>query len=193
MLTTTYSEIKLLAADLADQVRDKLPPGVATMLRAAFASNLPDLWNREAWPELCDHLEAVALDENQCFDLREGTANEMGDILAIIIGGDPRLTTAVKVIPKDQISRLDGRVNVVSPESAVWVDWQTPCPDLLAVADADLDAYALPWRFKLALAAYGASQLLLGTDPQRAALVRQMGDTDLSRQAVRIQSPWWRK
>ena len=98
MKTVTYSQIEALAGDLAGRMRDKLPTSEATMLRAFFAEELADLWNREAWPELCDHIEAVTLDANLCFDTREGDANEMGDILALIVGGNPMTTSQVTVL-----------------------------------------------------------------------------------------------
>ena len=195
MKTVTYEQIKLLAADLAGRPRDKLPTSEATMLRAFFAAELPDLWEREAWPELCDHLEAVTLDSENCFDLREDEENEIGDILAVLIGGDPRVTTKVEKLPKDQFTRLDGRVHVqgLNPSGAIWIDWQTPCPDLLAEAlTAELDEYELPARFKLPLAMRGAALLVSEEDPIRAAALRNGADAELSKQAQRIRNPWWR-
>jgi hypothetical protein len=195
MKTTTYEEIKLLAADLAGRPRDKLPPSEATMLRAFFAAELPDLWQREAWPELCDHLESVTLDSNKCFSLREGDADEMGDILAIIHGGNPLTTNRVTVLPRSQYTRLEDRVNVLAETDTVYVDWQTPAPDLLAAAydvEATLDATPLPVRFRLPLAARGAALLLADEDPQRAAALRLLADNELTKQAQRVQVPWWR-
>lgn len=275
MKTVSYENIKLLAADLAGRPRNKLPASEATMLRAFFASELPDLWQREAWPELCDHLEAVELDAEYCFSLREQeevavlgsgvyeeispgfpiaffelvageqyryvagnstklahnvigndaipeglftaegtqyvvlgpvgeevtaqifTTNEMGDILAVLVGGDPRVTTAVDRLRKDQYTRLDDRVNVQSLTStagAIWVDWQTPCPDLLDdTLTATLDDYELPARFKLPLAMRGAALLLSEEDPVRAATLRSAADSELAKQAQRISVPWWRR
>src|SRR4051812_1384486 len=94
MKTTTYGDVLNLAAEVADRTRDNLPTSEATMLRAFFGAELPELWNREAWPELCDNLEAVTLDENKCFSLREGEENEMGDILCLT-DADPRMTSVV--------------------------------------------------------------------------------------------------
>jgi hypothetical protein len=200
MKTATYETIQTLAADLAGIPRDKLPPSEAEMLRAFFASELPDLWNREAWPELCDHLEEVTLDANNCFSLREGAADEMGDILAILIGGNPRLTTQVEKLPRSQWTRLDNRVNVITtpPGGGIWVEWQSPAPDLLdntalgIASDDDLADYELPARFKLPLAYRGAALLLSDEDPQKAAALRGAAEVEVQRQAQRLERPWWR-
>lgn len=189
MLTTTYNDVQNLAAELAGRPRDKLPVADATILRASFASELPEIWNRDAWPELCDHLESVALDANNAFSLREGDADEMGDILAVIEGGNPLTTTAVRKV--ESFTRLNNRVVVVGTESTVYVDWQTPCPDLLAAA-YDSGTATLPRRFKLALAARGAAQLVLQDDPGLSGVLKGMAEADLSRQAARIRKPWWR-
>ena len=106
MKTVPYSQIQALAADLAGRPRDKLPTSEATMLRAFFAEELPDLWNREAWPELCDHLEAVTLDANACFSTREGDADEMGDILAIIMGGNTVAMFVSIGLPPSMMARM---------------------------------------------------------------------------------------
>jgi len=174
-----------------------LPTTESTMLRAFFAAELPDLWEREAWPELCDHLEAVTLDSANCFDLREGDADEIGDILTIVVGGDPRLTTLVTRLPREQYTRLEDRVNVkaLQLQGALYVDWQTPCPDLLASAldvEATLNAYTLPLRFRLPLAMRGAALLLGEEDPMRAAALRAAADIELAKQSQRLNKPWWR-
>lgn len=200
MRTIPYSEIKLLAADLAGRPRDKLPVSEALMLRAYFAAELPDLWRREAWPELCDHIEAVSLDANNCFDTREGDANEMGDILAIIVGGNPMTNSMVTVLDKTSYTRLNDRVNVTSAAAGdLYVDWQTPPPDLLdntdlgIANDAALDAYELPARFKLALAARGAALLIADENPGQAGVLRGIADAQMARQAQLLANPWWRK
>ncbi len=198
MKTVTYAQIEQLASDLGGFPRGKLPVSDAAMLRAFFAAELPDLWNREAWPELCDHLEAVTLDASNCFSLREDTATEMGDLLAIITGGNPLTTSQVTVLPREQYTRLDDRVNVLGPTitGGIYVDWQTPAPDLL---DSDLDvaatlaAYTLPARFKLPLAARGAALLIAEEDPLKAGALRGLAEAELNKQASRITRPWWRK
>jgi hypothetical protein len=276
MKTVPYSQIQALAADLAGRPRDKLPTSEATMLRAFFAEELPDLWTREAWPELCDNIEAVTLDDESCFSLRErteievlgtglyedvggdylafftletgreylylpgnevklahnnisnpavasglftaegtqyvvqGTAvglavttqifttDEMGDIHAIIMGGNPMLTNLVTVLPRENWSRLDDRVNVRSLSGTLYVDWQTPAPDLLdntalgIANDAALQAYELPARFKLPLAARGAAMLLAEEDPAQAGVLRGLAEMNMARQVARISRPWWR-
>lgn len=192
MKTTTYADIKQLAADLAGIPRDKLATSEAAMLLAFFAAELPDLWTREAWPELCDHLEAVTLDSNKCFSLREGEANEMGDILAVITNANPMTSNRATVLPRTHWVRLDERVNVLTDVDTVYVDWQTPAPDLTAVDSAALDAYELPERFKLPLAARGAALLVAEEDPTKAAALRLLADNELTKQAQRLKAPWWR-
>lgn len=198
MKTVPYSEIQALAADLAGRPRDKLPTSEATMLRAFFAEELPDLWTREAWPELCDHIEAVTLDDDACFSTREGAANEMGDILAIIMGGNPLLMNTVTVLPRENWTRLDDRVNVRTLSGSLYVDWQTPAPDLLdnaalAIAnDAALQAYEIPARFKLPLAARGAALLIAEEDPQQAGTLRGLAEQNMAKQVARLSKPWWR-
>lgn len=195
MKTCTYLQVKQLAADLAGFPPDKLPTSDATMLRAFFAAELPDLWNREAWPELCDHLELVTLDDNHCFSLREGEEDdEMGDILAIVIGADPRTTSRVTLLARDQFTRLEDRCNVLTNvDGAVWVDWQTPAPDLLDIDDEVLNAYELPARFKLPLAARGAAMLVDEEDPRKAATLRTLAEREIAMQSARLARPWWRK
>lgn len=189
--TTTYSQVKNLAAELADRTRDNLPPSEATMLRAFFAAELPDLWNKEAWPELCDNIEAISLDANNCFDKRIGESNEMGEILAIL-DADPRTTTIVSSVT--EYTELEDRVNVITSLQPIYVDWQDPAPDLLAVADDDLGAYTLPVRFRLPLAFRGAAHLIQTEDTARAAQYLALADLDLSRQCGRLAPrAWWRK
>lgn len=200
--TTTYSEIKNLAAEMADRTRDNLPTSEATMLRSFLAADLLEMWVQEAWPEISDNMEAVELDTDRCFDKRIGETNEMGDILAVIIGGNPMATTAVQVLPKDQFTELDGRVNTMfstptdslqtGSTPAVFVNWQLPVPDLTAVADDELDDYELPIRFKLPLVWKAAAKLLAPEDPPRAAQLDAMADRLLLRMAQRVPRPWWR-
>ena len=194
MRTVTYLQIRNTAADLAGRPRDRLPDGEIQVLRAFFASELADIWTREAWPELCDHLESVTL-ASKMFSLREGAADEMGDILAIIEGGDPRTTTAVSKVAG--WTRLDNRVNVVTNYASVYVDWQTPVTNLMATTydtEATLNALTLPQRFHLPLAARGAALLLAEEDVIRAAALRTFADVELAKQAVKITNrPWWRQ
>jgi hypothetical protein len=200
MLTTTYQQIETLAAVRAGRADDssptnlKLTPAEAQSILDVIADELPDLWTKEAWPELCDHLEAVTLDADHCFSLRLGDADEMGDILALIAGGDPRTQTAVTPLPRESWTLLDGRVNVLQPAPGpLYVDWQTPCPDLLSVASADLAAYELPRRFRGPLAWLAAAALLEDEDPERAARATGKAMADLLKQASRIKRVWWRQ
>jgi hypothetical protein len=207
MRIVTYQRIKELAAQLAGRTTDNLPTTEVTMLRAFFAAQLPDLWNREAWPELCDHLEAVTLDSENCFDKRLTAADEMGDILALIQGADPRTSNQVTVLGRERYVDFGSRVNVLRPNQsngtsttdtapALYVDWQTPAPNLLATTydtEATLNALELPERFLLPLAMRGAALLLADEDPGRAAAYRGTADNELIKQAARITRPWWRK
>lgn len=196
MKTCTYAQVLALAGDLLSRPEDRLPPNEAVLLRTFFAAQLPDLWNREAWPELGDHLEAVTLDASNCFSLREAAANEMGDLLALVVGGDPRLTTQTRTLRPDEFIRLDGRVNVTAPVTGgLYVDWQTPCPDLLddAVVGDPINDYELPARFKLPLAALGAAHLIANEDPGMSGILRGVAESDLQKQASRLTRPWWRQ
>lgn len=196
MKTCTYSDVLELAGDLLSRggSADRLPTGDAAMLRLFFASQLPDLWTREAWPETCDHIEQVTLDSTNCFSLREGETDEMGVILSLIEGGDPRLTTQVTVLRAEQFVRLDNRVNVVTCNSGnLWAEWQTPVPDLISIATDELNDTTLPIRFKLPLAALGAAHLSATEDPALAGLLRGVAESDLAKQAARITRPWWRR
>lgn len=201
MKTVTYSQVVQLAATLAGRFDDttsgtalRLPPSEASALLLFLAAELPDLWTREAWPELCDHLESVSLDAEKCFDTREGDADEMGDVLAVLEADASPLTTTIgTALPPEKWSRLDDRVNVRTLRGSVWVDWQTPAPELLAVPAVDLDDYELPARFKLPLAARAAALLIAEEDPQRAAALRAVAEEDVRKHAARLRRPWWRQ
>lgn len=279
MLTTTYQQIETLAAVRAGRADDssptnlKLTPAEAQSVLDALADELPEVWNREAWPETWGDIEAVELDAQNCFSKRLTSVNlvesqtwpvglfievpgfvigenysldlgnatylllsastdeseimtnedftatqtsywiykttagdevttvielltgrPMGDILAIVSGGDPRTNNAVQTLDRDQWTELDDLVNVIaSPLGSLYVDWQTPVPDLLSVASADLAAYELPRRFRNVLAWLGAAMLLEDEDPARANKCRAAAELDLLKQATRIKKPWWRK
>lgn len=197
MATITYAQIKQLAADLAGWPPGKLPPGEVTRARRFAASELADLWTREAWPELCDHLELVTLDAEKCFSVREGVSGgtgvgEMGDILTIL-EGNPLTTTSVQRV--ESWTRLDGRVHVLANAVALYVDWQTPAPDLLATAldvEATLDAYQIPARFRLPLALRVAARLLADENPASSSSYFREAEQELMKQTARITKPWWR-
>lgn len=210
MKTVTYATIQELAAECAGRPENRLQASEATLLRAFLALRLGDLWAREQWPELCDHLEAVTLDDTNAFSKREGSpdedAPEMGDILNLFVGGDPRVTSGVTRLPPDRWVEGDARVLVLTPPGggALYVEWQTPCPDLLdddalgiGAAEGDdytsIDEYPLPARFKLPLAYLGASHLLAEEDPGLSDRYRGLAEQELQRQASRLHPPWWRQ
>jgi len=195
MRTVTYQRIKELAGQLAGREPAKLPTAEAAMLRTFCAAHLDELWRREAWPELCDHLEAVTLDAAQCFSLREGDGDEIGDVLWL---GDADPRTSPTATRLNVWTRLNNRVHVATTLATIWVDWQTPVPDLLAAdldASAALNAYPLPERFRLMLAYLGAAALQAEAEPGQAALFRAAAAAELARQAQpgQLSVPWWRR
>lgn len=189
MKTVTFNDIKQLAFELADRPRADIPPTEATMFLAFCAAELPDLWNKEAWPELCANVESVGV-TNGVFGKREGDADEIGDVLGVF-DSDPRSSS--KGFNTLEFVEEDDQVRCLTSSADVWVDWQLPAPDLLSIAADQLAATTLPARFKLPLAFRGAAHLLAPEDPGRAGQYRAMAEVELSRQASRLQRPWWRK
>jgi hypothetical protein len=191
MKTVAYSAIKRLAASRADRPVDKLPTGEAALLRNELAEWLPQLWNREAWPELCRG-EALALTDH-AFDKREGETDEIGDILGVYAGGNPETATAVLAL---EWTEADGAARVLTDETSVYVEWQLPPPDLLD-ADYDtaaaLDALELPRRLREPLSLYGAAALIESENVVRAAQLRSRAELNLARQASALRPPWWRQ
>ena len=75
----------------------------------------------------------------------------------------------------------------------VWVEYQLPCPDLTAIATADLPAYALPEKFAPYLAARAAGHLLTADGATGLAGVQfGLAESYLQEQEARITRPEWR-
>lgn len=155
------------------------------MLLAFFAAELPDIWNREAWPELSDNIDAVTA-SGRAFTKTAA----MGDILGVYDTANPQTTTTF-----GEVEFIDAgdSVRVMTDLTGLFVEYQDPAPDLLAVEDDDLDDYELPARFKLPLAFRGAAHLIEQEDPVLAAKYNGMAEVEMLRQAARITRPFWRR
>lgn len=197
MRTVTILEWKNLVAYLAGRAEDttstgKLTPAEAVSIMGFLASDICQVWNREAWPALCDNMESITV-TSRAFSKRVGAADEIGDILAVIEGGtDPRTTTICRTLPRDKWTDLETRVLVTSNESALWVDWQLPCPTPTAVI-AYTNVSTLPEVLHYALACRAAAFLVADEDPVRTAQLGRLAEMDLNYRASKITTPWWRK
>lgn len=199
----TYAVIWNLAVQLGGRTPDNVPLAESTMLQAFFATELRDLWKKEAWPELCDNIVQVTLTSTpggaNVFSKNLGLTNEMGDILGVF-NLDPRIPTQPcwEKFRSDRVVEGNGQVYVRTSLQQVWVDYQLPCPDLLdptlvGIANqAALMAATLPERFRLPLAYRGAGHLLTTEDPALAAQFAKLGDLEVARQAATVTRPWWR-
>jgi hypothetical protein len=199
--TCTYQNVQDQSAELAGRPRDKLPVSEALMLLNYIAFELKVMWNMQAWPELCDNLESLTpVNTNGVLTIskNEGTAGEIGDILWIGTA-DPRNTTGPAARPL-RWDIGDGQIYLLSPacipHGTVWLDWQLPPTDLLAVNAAPTTAQPtlgnagspatlvntlLPARFLQPLSMKAAAKLLFSDgDAQKAAtyetLAQQMLD-----------------
>lgn len=195
MITVPYSEIVALAAQLAGRADDtasgglRLPPSEATAFLAFLADELVAVWTAAAWPELTPAIASVTA-ANRQFSKREGTDDEMGDLLGIWITANPQLTTVCTAL--EDWAEADGIVRVQTDQTALFVEYLLPAPDLLDVAAANLDAYPLPRRFKPLLAFKAAGFLLATEDPALAEKYRQLGEYRLAREMEKVPVPWWR-
>lgn len=152
MKTVTYNDILYRAAEMAGRTRDKLPVSEATILRAALAVDLEDVWNKQCWPELIP--DPVQVDvESQQFDKDE---DEMGDVLTVLTA-NPLVTTKWRLVG---FQERDGAVWIDENRASVWVEYLLPMPDLMAVEDDELATYEIPQRFRAYLSLRGAGALL---------------------------------
>jgi hypothetical protein len=198
----TYETIWDLAVSLAGQTQDNVNEKDSVLLQVYLAGELPDLWNKEAWPELCDNLSnsPVTL-TNGVFSKNLGEANEIGDILGIY-DQDPRVSgNCWHRLPPDRYVDAFGQVYVKTGLGQVWVDYQLPVPDLLdpgligQVNEATLMAIVLPARFRLPLAYRAAAHLIATEDPAMSSQYLKMAEMELARQTAspQLKRPWWRQ
>lgn len=192
--TITYGTIWNLAVRLSGRPVANVPLEEEAMLQTFFAAELPDLWVKEAWPELCDNLLAVTLTAG-VFSKNLGAAGEIGDILGVFTL-DPRATPGWQRFPASRIVEGNGQVRVATSLATVWVDYQLPVPDLLdpALTEATLMASVLPSRFRLPLAFRGAAHLLATEDPLLANKYLTLAENELQQQASHpsMTKPYWR-
>ena len=194
----TYEQIWDLAVSMAGQTQDNVTEKDSVLMQVFLAGELPDLWNKEAWPELCDNLTQVSL-ANNAFSLNQGDPNEMGEILGLY-PQDPRNPShGWDRIRPDRYWTGDGQVYVDTGLAQIWVDYQLPVPDLLDPSligqnnEAALMAVTLPNRFRLPLAYRGAGHLVATEDPQLSGMLTKMAEVELGRQAAKLTLPWWRR
>lgn len=194
--TIGYDKIRDYAAILAERVpltmdaTGGLPDSENLMLALTFANELPDLWNREAWPELCDNLEAMTLTNGVVTKREAPTANPQGDILGVYTADPQSRTTGWQAL---DFVEGNSRIQVQTILDSVYVDWQLPPTELDDLTAAELTAIELPVRFRLPLALLGAAALLDAEDAGKAAAYRARCERELIKQASRIQAAWWRR
>jgi hypothetical protein len=148
MISTTVQAIVDQAAENAGRTRDKVPPSEGVMMRGWLDTHLQTIWEGAVWPELLKVSAAAVAVADHAFSKNEGTAGELGDVLGYYERQPHRLdeTPWFDFNEGDNVVRIDGH------RDSVWPVYQLPCPDLTAVAAADLAAYTLPRRFKAYLA-----------------------------------------
>lgn len=194
--TCTYQQIWALAISAAGQTQDNVNYKDSVLLQTFFAAELRDIWNKEAWPELCDNLTQVAV-ANNVFSTNVGQPDEMGDILGLY-PVDPRISHCWERFKSTDWWLGDGQVHFRPNLGNVWVDYQLPVVDLLDPSligqanEATLMAVTLPQRFRLPLAWRGAGRLLGTEDPALASQLIKFAEIELARQASGVKVPWWR-
>lgn len=77
MKTANYNDILYAAAELAGRTRDKLPPSEATMLKAYFAADLQNVWNKQPWNDLIPYPFYAVAPNGRTFGLNEGNGNPL--------------------------------------------------------------------------------------------------------------------
>ena len=204
MKTINYNEILYRAAEAAGRTRDNLPLGEAALLKSVFALELNRVWTGEDWDDLRQPLLLVGLDGNNAFSnpYVDSTSTALGEVFGVYDqlpgGATPwqrldfsRSGDTFTVTPKANYSWYG---NTPVP-GTVYVHFQLPCPDLLAITDAaTLAATTLPLMFGNYLALRGAAHLLAADGAAQLAGV-QMGlaQSQLDYERTRIQRPAWTK
>ena len=177
-----------MAAAMAGRVPGKLPPSDAALLRIFANTGLRKAHRAEFWTETMN-LEGIT-PSDRLFLLREGDANEIGEI-ADILTSDPRGTTRFEKVRSE---RALGVAYVYTAASPVYVYWQTPPVDLLDVADADLAATPIPEIFKEFVAHFAAAYLLFADDkPAAAGQMLALAQNALLFESSSILTPYWRQ
>ncbi len=194
MKTVIYNNVLFRAAELAGRTRDKLLTSESTMLLGFIAAELNVLWHSVAWPELCDNIASYTPVNNSgvtTVTKNEGNPGEIGDVLGVWTD-DPRVTTKARYV---KFSEGNGQIYILEALATVWIDWQLPVTDLLAISDPNtLANTALPARFFLPLALKAAGWLLQ-SDGEVAAgsALKAAGEQELARQGADVQNPRWRE
>jgi hypothetical protein len=189
MKTTTYGDIKNLAAELTGRTRDNLPTQEAAMLLAFAAVELPTLWNLQCWPELNPAPLQVSV-TSRLFSKNEGEEDEIGDVLGVF-AANPGTTTRARAVG---FSEIDGSVRIDESLGTVYVDYMLPAPDLLEVESDELAEYEIPARFKMILAYLMAENLLRADgDLAGAGVFHGLAEARLNSEINRLPpAPWWR-
>jgi hypothetical protein len=214
MKTVTYQQIQDQAGEMSGRPVGKLPLSEANILLMLFTAELKVMWNSQAWPDLCDNLAAQTVVNTGgllTISKNEGAANEIGDVLWIGTS-DPRNPTG-PVACNVRFEIGNGQIyilNTVGSQSTLWVDYQLPPPDLLAVSLSPTTALPvlgflggvktlpnllLPQRFYLPLAAIGAARLLKidGLMPQASAMESiSQSNLDWASAQPEMKMPRWR-
>ena len=206
MKTITYNEILYRAAEAAGRTRDNLPLGETSLLKSVFALELNRVWTGEDWDDLRAPLLAVALDANNAFPNPYVDANSVSTVLGEVLGVYDQMPGGPTAWQRLEFSRAADTFTVTPKSSHPWygntpvpstvyVHYQLPCPDLLAITDAaELATTTLPLMFGNYLALRGAAHLLAADGAASLAGV-QMGlaQSQLDFERTRIQRPAWCK
>lgn len=170
------------AAELAGRTRDKIPVSEATILLGFIASDLLEIWNMQAWPELVPDPEQMAVTDRR-IGKRLGLATELGDVLGVFTA-NPLATTRYRHVEWEE---ADGFIRVHGSNALLWVEYMLPAPDLLNVAAADLEATTIPRRFGNYLSMRAAGQLLgADGDTQTGAAWVNLAEQAMTREVNRL-------
>lgn len=193
MKTTTYAKVLQLAAIEAELLDDtapsgvKLTPSMAAMLQPKIQNHLEKIWQREAWPELCNDFTAVTLTDG-AFTTNPAT---QGALLSLYHGGNPQQTTVCTRI--EDWAEGDEKVYVTSELTGTfYAEFQDPVTTLPDYGNTALATTTLPARFLFPLARLAGADLLEPENPAKANSLRALAYADLLEQASQLKTPWWR-